>query len=230
MMVEAFQVSAKMVIASLKSFLSDERLAKIDQVVQHRVFSIQLALENIYDRGNISAVLRSSEALGLGAAHVIEVNQKFKNSDRVSKGAEKWVKIERWGSTLEWAQEMKSQGFQIVSTHLSAKSVPISQVDFSKPSVFVLGNEKDGISAQMQSVSDHQVIIPMIGFVQSFNISVAGALGLYHITRDRQMHAQVQHGDLSLEQQDTLKAYYYLNSLPSGKEYLHEALQRERAR
>ena len=104
-------------------------------------------------------------------------------------------------------------------TALTDKAKPIHEVDFSVPSALVLGNEKEGASQEIIAAADEVVIIPMTGFVQSFNISVAGALGMFQILRDREKR-RGRHSDLSEEQQRILMAEYFLRTQDSAVDVL----------
>jgi tRNA (guanosine-2'-O-)-methyltransferase len=207
------------ILEKIGPILTPERRQKIDSVVGERTFSTVVVLEDIYDRGNASAVMRSAEAMGFAQFHMIETGEKFKVANRVSQGADKWVEVKKWKSTETCISTLKEQGKQIIVTHLNALAKPISEIDFSRPSALVLGNEKDGVSPRMVEMADHCVIIPMQGFVQSYNISVAGALSLYHIFCDR-VRKLGRSGDLNPEQQEILKAVYYTRSLDSAKNIL----------
>jgi tRNA (guanosine-2'-O-)-methyltransferase len=211
--------SAQAVLEHVWPLLTEDRRKKIESVVQGRCFSNVVVMENIYDRGNISAVMRSAEAFGLGQVHLIELGEKFKESQRTTAGADKWVEVKKWKSTKACIEALKSQGKQIVVTHLDSTSKPISQVDFSKPSALVLGNEKEGVSKEMLEAADHRVIIPMEGFVQSYNISVAGALCFYQMYLSRQSKLG-KNGDLSEKEQSLLKAVYAARTLDSTEDVL----------
>lgn len=202
-----FRVDHRDVLDFIWPLLTPERQKRIQDTVRHRCFSVVPVLEDLYDRGNVSAVLRSAEAFGLGQVHLIQKGEKFKESQRTTAGADKWVEVTQWKSTPECVSNLKKQGFQIAATHLSPKSIPISEIDFTKPTALVLGNEKEGISAEMQALADYSVIIPMYGFVQSFNISVAASLCFYHLTQDR-LRKQGKIGDLSPEEMEILRAIY----------------------
>lgn len=220
-------VDEKVVLKHLWPLLTEERRARIEQVVQARCFSNVVVLENIYDRGNASAVMRSAEAFGLGQVHLIELGEKFKESQRTTAGADKWVELKKWKSSKDCIQALKAQGKQIVVTHLDSTSKPISEVDFSKPSALVLGNEKEGVSQEMIEAADHRVLIPMEGFVQSYNISVAGALCFYQMYLSRKSGAG-RNGDLNLNQIEILKAIYTLRTLDSSTDILQAlALQQK---
>ena len=212
-------VSAETVIQKIGPMLTKERLDKIEKVVEHRTFNSVVVLEDIFDRGNASAVMRSAEALGFTQVHMIELGEKFRESQRTTAGADKWIELKKWKSTKDCIHELKKQGKQIVVTHLDSTSIPISEVDFSKPTAIVLGNEKEGVSKEMIESADHRVIIPMVGFVQSYNISVAGALCFYHIYQDRIRRLGKQ-GDLSDAQKNILRAIYYMRTQPSSEDVL----------
>lgn len=217
-----FQSDFQSVLEHVWPLLTAERRAKIEAVLPGRCFSNVLVLEGIYDRGNASAVMRSSEAMGFAMVHMIELDEKFKESQRTTAGADKWVEIKKWKTTKDCIQTLKDQGKQIIVTHLSADSKPIDQIDFSKPSALVLGNEKQGVSQEMIAAADHRVIIPMSGFVQSYNISVAGALCLYQMYLSR-MQRLAKVGDLSMKEQEILKAIYAARTLDSSEEILKHA-------
>jgi tRNA (guanosine-2'-O-)-methyltransferase len=213
------EASAASIMENIWPLLTPERRQKIERVVQGRCFSNVVVLENIYDRGNISAVMRSAEAFGFARMHLIELGEKFKESQRTTAGADKWIEVQKWKSTKECIQKLKAEGKQIVVTHLDATSKPISEIDFSKPSALVLGNEKNGISQEMIEAADHRVIIPMEGFVQSYNISVAGALCFYQMYLSRQSRLG-RCADTNPEQMEILKAVYATRTLDSSEDVL----------
>jgi tRNA (guanosine-2'-O-)-methyltransferase len=218
-------VSPDLVIDLIGPLLTSERRRKIAHVVSGRTANVAVVLEGLYDRGNISAVMRTAEAFGFVDFHVIETQEKFKEANRVTQGADKWVEVQKWKKTQDCVRTLKQQGFQLVVTSLDA-SRPLGEVDFSKPTAFVLGNEKSGVSPEMLAAADVRVIIPMTGFVQSFNISVAGALGLYHIHLAREK-VMTSSGDLSPAEQKNLIAQYYLRTQDSAVDILREHLLRK---
>ncbi|MBX2993810.1 MAG: RNA methyltransferase [Bdellovibrionaceae bacterium] len=209
------------VIEHIGPLLTAERRQKIERVVAGRTFTPVVVLEDVYDRGNASAVFRSAEAMGFGQVHMIELGEKIKESQRTTAGADKWVELKRWKSTKACVDELKKQGKKIVVTHLAPSSVPIDEFDFTQPSALVLGNEKNGVSPEMVAAADACVVLPMRGFVQSFNISVAGALALWHIMKDRERR-QGHHGDMTEEQKQILTALYYLRTQDSAEDTLRE--------
>lgn len=219
------KVNYQVVLDKVGPLLTDERRQKIDRITALRNFDTAVVLESIYDRGNISAVMRSAEGLGFGNFHVIETQEKFKESARVTQGADKWVEVKKWKTTADCVKQLKADGYKICVTHLSEKSKPLHEVDFSGKVAFVLGNEKNGVSEEMIAAADENIIIPMTGFVQSFNISVAGALGLYHISQDR-LKKLGSNASLTEVEQEILKAHYYMRTQDSAKDYLQELFSR----
>lgn len=173
--------------------LTASRQAHIERVVGHRSFSLAVVMENLYDRGNASAVVRSAEALGFAKMESIEPGEKWKKSTRTTAGADKWVELRRWKTPSQCVQTLRAEGFQIVSTSLSPRAVPLSSIDVRRPTALVMGNEKDGISEEMRQLSDYEVVLPMLGFVQSYNISVAAALACYHVYLERRVDSSAPH-------------------------------------
>lgn len=201
-----FDVPRHEVEAILSPFITPERLALLEQVVAARVYSVVPVLEGLCDEGNISAVMRSAEALGFGAMHIIEGEILPKNPyKRITRGTDKWLDVERWGidETLKCAQTLKDRGYRLVATHLSEDAVPAHEVDFTQPTAIIFGNEHAGVSDALLAECDARCIIPMSGFAQSFNISVAAALVLH------QARVQLgERGDLTDAQQATLRGHF----------------------
>lgn len=212
------EFSPEQVIEKMGSLLTDERKNRIREVVEKRTYDVIPVLDGIHDLGNVSAVMRSAEAFGLQELHFVENQPKYKISQRTSKGTDKWLNVVRWKESLACANDLKARGYQIVATHLDDTAVPISEVDFSKKTAIVLGNEKDGVSKEILEMSDVRCIIPMQGFAESFNISVAAALSFYHIYQDR-MKKLGHHGNLTAEEKEYLVADYFLRTTDNPELY-----------
>ncbi len=217
------KVSPTDVMTHIFPLLTPERQQKIVKVAQARCFDISIVLESIYDRGNISAVMRTAEGLGFSNFHIIETFEKFKNANRVTQGADKWVETKKWKTTKEFIEFAKKNKIRICVTSLEAAK-PLHTIDFSSPLALVLGNEKDGVSKEMIEAADERVVIPMPGFVQSFNISVAGALSLYQIYQDR-LRRLGKVEDVTPQQIEILKAHYALRTMDSAEEILQSKLK-----
>jgi tRNA (guanosine-2'-O-)-methyltransferase len=125
---------------------------------------------------NLSAVIRSCDIFGLQDVHIIQKKYDPKLSHNIAKGAEKWLDIFRYPDTKTAISSLKKKGYQIVATTPHINDVILPDFDISKPSVFFFGVEKDGLSKEVLSQADVFLKIPMYGFTESFNISVAAAL------------------------------------------------------
>ena len=208
------------VVLKLVQFLTSERMGKINDVVCKRSDFFVPVLETLYDRGNISAVMRSSEAFGFYKIHIIEqMGEAFKESKRVTQGADKWLEVKRWSETKSCLEFLKKDGYKIFTTSLSDDAKSFTDIDFSQKTAIILGNEKDGVSKEALKLSDCNVHLPMEGFTQSFNISVAAALCF--------LLAKLKSPPLiDQDEQERLKALYILKTLDWPTSVLAEALAR----
>ena len=207
------------ILLKLNEFLTPERLNKIERVVEKRSDYFVPVLEDLYDRGNVSAVMRSSEAFGFYKMHIIQSSEAFKESKRVTQGADKWLDVYKWMNTKDCITNLKEEGYKVYSTSLSDDAVSFMDLDFSQKTAVVLGNEKEGVSKEALSLSDGNVLLPMEGFTQSFNISVAAALCF--------QAAKIKNPTLiDNEEQKRLKALYFLKTLDWPTSVLNETLSR----
>lgn len=205
--VDGFELSAAQVIEWLRPQVTDERWTKMQRVVSGRRLDFFTVLENVYDRGNISAVMRTAEGFGYIRFHVIEdPTARFKAANRVTRGADKWVDVQTFDAAAASVKALQAQGVKVYATSLDATK-DISEIDFSGPSAVVIGNELSGISGEMASLADDLFKIQMSGFSQSFNLSVAAALCFFQVSR-----VQPQ-TPISREQQDLLLANYLLRTV-----------------
>lgn len=181
-------LSSTEVVEKLKNIVSSSRWNKIQQVVAGRSFDVGVLMEDIYDKGNINAVFRSAEAFGFTPFYILDYdNSKKKLANRVSQGADKWLDITKFFCLKTCLIHLKSQSYKIYGASLKAAK-PIEQVDFSVPHIIVMGNEHKGLSTKMEEQVDLNFKIPMQGFSQSFNISVAAAISLSYIFQYRKIH------------------------------------------
>ncbi len=162
---------------ALSTFVTLARLERIQTVAKNRTHKFIPVLSDIYDRGNISAVLRSAEGMGVGEIHLIQRNERFRVANRVTRGADEWLDIFTWADPGV-VSALKTRGYRVYSTGFE-NAISINAVDFSKPTALVFGNEKDGVKPDIAELCDGTVYIPMHGFSQSFNISVAAAISMY---------------------------------------------------
>ena len=199
---------AREVIEKLREQVLPERFKKISQVIEKRNPHLVTVMENIYDRGNTSAVMRSAEAFGFHNFHQIIEIDTFKESKRVTQGADKWLVQKQWPDTNSCIENLRNQGHKILVTHLDGGK-PLQEIKFDQPVALCFGSEKDGASQTLTDLADEKVFVPMQGFVQSFNISVAAALCFQHIHREM---AQSLLPPMTDEERQRLLALYLYRS------------------
>ncbi|GAX77510.1 hypothetical protein CEUSTIGMA_g4954.t1 [Chlamydomonas eustigma] len=221
------QVDSKSVIKMFEPFMMEGRNARILEVIEHRSFSILPVVEGLYNMGNLAAVCRSADAMGFGAVHCINTLQgEYKQSSRTSAGADKWIDLRVWDQgTTHALTFIKNAGYQLIVTHLSKDAVPIQAIDWTRPTAFVLGNEKMGVSAEAVTLADQCAMIPMAGFVESYNISVAAALIMYEAQSQR-VRKLGKNGDLTEDEKQKLQAFLMMRSVREGPTLLKEMLDR----
>ncbi len=211
------------IVGLLAPFLTAERIDRIEEVLDQRTTSLAIVVEGMVDSGNIAAMMRTAEAFGVQSFHTIDTARAYKHSRRTSQGAEKWLDRWRWTSPADCLVTLRRQGFCIVAAHVDPEATAIDDIDFSIPTALVFGNELEGVSDELLALADVTVVIPISGFVQSFNVSVAAALCLDAARRDR--IAQLgRHGDLSREERERLRAVWYHKSVPHARKLIARAL------
>ena len=234
--------SAETVLRVLDPYLSDARRTRIGSVVAGRAFGVVPVLEGLVDPGNVNAVLRSAEGLGFGAAHVVGLEgdaaalaaqveagdeptvEDRRAARRASQGAHKWVEVRSWRDPAEYVAWVHGRGGRVAVTALGDDALPVAAWDFSRPTALVVGNEHAGASAAMLDAADAALLLPLDGFVQSYNVSVAAALALYHARADRA--ARGAHADLDAAQRRTLAAHYTARAVPLAAALLAEHARR----
>ncbi|MFB9136352.1 tRNA (guanosine(18)-2'-O)-methyltransferase TrmH [Vibrio olivae] len=166
--------------------MNPERYQRIQQVLKARQVDLTLCLEEVHKPNNVSAVIRSADATGLHKVHAVWPNDQMRTLSHTSAGARNWVEVEPHDTIIDAVTELKSQGMQILVTNLSATAIDFREVDYTKPTAIILGSEKRGISQAALDLADQDIVIPMVGMVQSLNVSVASAVILYEAQRQRQ--------------------------------------------
>lgn len=219
------QMEPAQVIELLEPFMTERRLQRIREVVARRTRTVLPVVEGVVNTGNVSAVMRSAEALGYQSVHVVRgEHDRFKQSERTSRGAEKWLDLYRWPGPEPCVRYLQAAGYRTIAMHLAADGVPIGEVDFTEPTALVFGNEKQGVSPAMLEAVDASCIVPLSGFTESFNVSVAAAVALYHAQQDR-LRRQGYHADLSDDEQNILAARFCMRSVRHPEAILRRAME-----
>lgn len=164
------------------NFLTESRKSRFLEVLQNRTTHFTIAMEDVYQLHNTSAVMRSCEVFGVQELHVVE--QKFgKRIDtEIAMGAQKWVNINRFAGIQDAIDNLKAQDYQIIATTPHNDSCMLHEFDISKRSAIFFGTEKEGLSEEVMAQADGFIKIPMVGFTESLNISVSAAIIIQDIT------------------------------------------------
>jgi len=210
---------ADVVIEALSPVVTPERLQRIEEVVGSRTDDLVLVLDGIADPHNSSAALRSADAFGVQSVHVIVGEHGFRASRGVSKGTHRWLDVVRYESAQACARRLKQDGYAIYVAAMGAETQPEDLHDRSRLAV-VFGNEHRGVSPDMQSFADGTFSIPMRGFVESLNVSVAAAITMQALARDGRPR-------LRAERQRELKARFLMNSVKNADQVIEKFLGNE---
>ncbi len=198
---------------TLPDFLLPERKARIDAVVAQRTRTLTVVMEAFTDSQNTNAVFRTAESFGVQEVHVVVGPQKrFDRNKKVSQNADKWLEVVRWKETAPCLEALKARGFRVYATHLGEGSVGLSDLSFAEPTALIFGNEHAGVSSEARRLSDGSFAIPMRGFSQSFNVSVAAAICLARAVERREVE-RGRHGDLSPAEAEALRERFYALSV-----------------
>jgi tRNA (guanosine-2'-O-)-methyltransferase len=173
-------------VAHLLQFVTPEKKARMETVIENRTSFIRVVLEDIYQPHNASAVMRSCECFGIQHLHVIEERYPYTLNRDVAMGSSKWINLHRHreeegGNTLSCIRQLREDGYRIVATSLDPSSIPLNELPLDQKTSIWFGTEEEGLSEAALGQADAHVHIPMLGFTQSFNISVSAAICLYEI-------------------------------------------------
>lgn len=177
--------------------MSPERYAKIRQILSKRQTSLTVLMEQVHKSHNVSAVVRSCDAVGVHKVHAVWDDETERLRGGTAMGSQNWVYMDTHDGIGEAVSHLKEQKMQVLVTHLSDNAIDFREIDYTKPTAIILGQEKHGATEQAIALADQDIVIPMVGMVQSLNVSVAAALVLYEAQRQRQAAGMydVQHLD-----------------------------------
>jgi len=179
------QLNTKL-ITYLEGFVTEKRKNTFKNILLNRTRHFTVVLEDIFQQHNSSAVIRSCDVFGIQDIHIIENKYHSKVSRHVAKGSQKWLNLNNYkedkNNTKDCLSRLKNEGYQIIATSPHNNTCTLHDLDISKKSAFIFGVEKSGVSEEVLINSDEILTIPMVGFTESLNISVAAAIILENLT------------------------------------------------
>lgn len=166
----------------LQNFITEERKQRFSEIISQRTNHFTVAMEDVFQMHNTSAVVRTCEVFGVQQAHSIEGRYGKRLDEKIAMGAQKWVDVFRYDDTQKCIDTLREKGYQIVATTPHKDAYLLNDFDISKKSAFFFGTEKEGLSEKVLAQADTYLKIPMVGFTESLNISVAVAIVLQQLT------------------------------------------------
>lgn len=165
--------------------MTPERFRRIRSVLEARQPDLTVLMERVHKAHNFSAILRNCDAVGVLEAHAVLPETGAELSQAVSAGAARWVPVREHAATADAIHALRDRGLRVYAAHLSAGAVDYREVDYTRPTALMMGAELLGVSEEGLNEVDGHIVIPMRGFVQSLNVSVATALLLFEAHRQR---------------------------------------------
>lgn len=204
--------TARGVIEVLEPMVIEARQRRIREVIEQRVGSVTLVLDGLHDPHNGAAILRSCDAFGVQEVHIVSSGEPFVSSNLVSKGTERWVDIVEHSKAESAAQDLAGRGFELVATHPQGTLTP-DQLATLPRLALIMGNEHHGISPALVRAAGRSVRVPMVGFVESLNVSVSAAILVHAATQGRT-------GDMSPSERERLYARGLFHTVKRSAEVL----------
>ena len=179
--------------------MTPERCHKLTEVLKKRQIDITIVLENVFDPHNISAVMRTCDAVGIQEIHILNnrIPRHKKWGARSSSSAAKWLTIHQYDEVAACFATLREKYGRILTTHLASDAVPLHSLDLTQSVALVFGNEHSGVSDEIRALADGNFMIPQVGIIQSLNISVACAVTVYEAYRQKELAGHFQRADLA---------------------------------
>lgn len=186
--------------------MTPERNQKLLSVLRRRQNDLAIVLENVQDPHNISAVMRTCDAVGVQDVYVLNtrIPRHKKFGPRSSSSAAKWLTVHQFENVEDCFKELRKKYSRILTTHLSGDAVSLHEIDFTESIALVFGNEHSGVSEDIRALADGNFVIPQVGIIRSLNISVACAVTLYEAYRQKMLAGHYSNEKLSNELQEEL--------------------------
>ncbi len=169
--------------------MTPQRKEKLISVLNKRQNDITVVLENVFDPHNISAVMRTCDAVGVQEIYILntKIPPHKKWGAKSSSSAAKWLTIHQYENASACFSSLRERYSTILTTHLSGDAISLHNIDLTKSIALVFGNEHDGVSEEIRKLADGNFVIPQVGIIQSLNISVACAVSLYEAFRQKSL-------------------------------------------
>jgi len=178
--------SNRELIDFLSTYITDHKKELMEDVLSKRTNYITVALEDIYQPHNASAVIRTADCFGIQNVHIIEGRNTYEINPQVVRGSEKWVSLTKYegeaNNSKQCFNQLRAAGYKLVGTTPHIKGHDLQSYKIEQPMALIFGTEETGLSEYAMQEMDDFIRIPMVGFTESFNLSVSAAICLYQLT------------------------------------------------
>lgn len=211
-------------ISFLSGFLTARRVDLLEEVLSHRTDALTIVLEDVYHAQNISAAIRTAECFGIQNVHIVEDLHSYEVNPRIVKGSTKWVNLHHYhptddeGASEACINQLKKDGYKIYATSPNASSIALDDLTLTEKSAFIFGTELTGVTQSVTRLADQTIHLPMVGFTESFNISVTVALILQHVKR--KLEASGYPMELSEERKEQVRFDWYQKAVKNATQLL----------
>ena len=186
--------------------MTPERSEKLLRVLHNRQPNLAVVMENVLDPHNISAVMRTCDAVGIQDIYILNtvIPRHLRFGPKSSSSAAKWLTVHQYEDAQACFEALRKQYKRILTTHLSTDAVSLYEIDFTESIALVFGNEHSGVSEEIRELADGNFIIPQMGIIQSLNISVACAVTIYEAYRQKKAAGHYDQMSMPTERQEQL--------------------------
>ena len=190
---------------------SHSRNHKISQLLNRRQKDITVFMDEVHKPHNLAAIVRTCDAVGIGEVHavypdyILHPDKQLRECHGTAVGSNRWVKTHAYSDLSTGIDQVKSEGKQVLAAHMSDRAVDFRKIDYTQPTAILVGSELFGVSEHAASLADEHITIPMVGMVQSLNVSVATAIILYEAQRQREIAGGYAERQLTEQQCESLR-------------------------
>ena len=199
--------------------MTPERREKLLMVLSKRQPDLTVVLENVFDPHNISAVMRTCDAVGIQEVFILntKIPRHKKWGAKSSSSAAKWLTVHQFENTAECFSSLRKRYSKILTTHLSSDAIGLHEINMTEPIALVFGNEHSGVSDDIRALADGNFIIPQVGIIQSLNISVACAVTLYEAFRQKNLAGHYNRDNMDHVMKQELLKEWEIPPIPEGE-------------
>ncbi len=213
----------------LQQHMTQKRSRRFEEILKYRTRHFTLAVEDVYQERNASAIVRTADCFGVQDVHIIENYNLYQLSSNIAKGAEKWINIHIYDkkeeNTASCIKQLRAKGYRIMATTPHKEDLLVDDIDIRQKSAFFFGGEKDGLSRTVFENADAFVKLPIYGFTESYNISVAAALLLQKLVE--KLHRSDIEWQLTEKEKLDLRLDWTIKTVASSGSLIKEFLARE---